>query len=472
MSQPPATPAAPSPAPAGAVPRGARSWLALWFGLRAPVTPAAYRNTGFALMLVKYLLDASIIYAASGRLWQPWDYLSPLMATRKALPEPVAVVLVLLTLPFLWVGVSMTARRARNAGVSTGLGVALFFVPFINYLWMVWLCVLPQREGSPWARPDQQHALSPAWRSVLLGVALSTVVGVSMVVVSVTVLESYGAGLFVGSPFLTGALCGYLFNKDVQRGVRETLGVTTVSVLVTAGAIVLFALEGVVCLAMAAPVAMVMAGLGGVLGRALAAHGPPQALVWLFMGLGLPWLTGMERLAQAPVERAVVTVVEINAPPEVVWPFVVGHSDLPPPTEWFFRLGIAYPVGSATFGAGLGATRYCTFSTGALVESITAWEPGRRLAFVALSQPAPMRELTPYDIQPPHLDGYVRSVAGEFVLEPLEGDRTRLTGTTWYRSSLYPETYWALWSDALVRAVHQRVFNHIARLAQGPAATH
>jgi hypothetical protein len=80
-----------------------------------------------------------------------------------------------------------------------------------------------------------------------------------------------------------------------------------------------------------------------------------------------------------------------------------------------------------------------------------------------------MTELTPYNINPPHLDGYVASVAGEFRLEELPGNRTLLSGSTWYRSSLFPDGYWQLWSDALVHAVHARVFTHIRHLAETTA---
>jgi hypothetical protein len=78
-----------------------------------------------------------------------------------------------------------------------------------------------------------------------------------------------------------------------------------------------------------------------------------------------------------------------------------------------------------------------------------------------------MSELSPYrDLHPPHLDGYFRSRAGEFLLAPLPGGRTRLTGTTWYALDLQPAAYWSLWCDALVHAIHRRVLRHVERLAE------
>jgi len=154
----------------------------------------------------------------------------------------------------------------------------------------------------------------------------------------------------------------------------------------------------------------------------------------------------------------------------VVWPHVIGFSELPEPSQWFFRLGIAYPQRATIVGSGVGAVRRCEFSTGAFVEPITAWEPGRRLAFDVESQPAPMHELSPYrHVHPPHLDGYLRSKRGEFRLVALPGGRTRLEGSTWYELELYPQDYWTLWSDGCIHLIHRRVLDHVKKLSEKAA---
>jgi len=43
------------------------------------------------------------------------------------------------------------------------------------------------------------------------------------------------------------------------------------------------------------------------------------------------------------VPRHVTTSIEVDAPPEAVWPNVIGFTEFQPPPEWFFKLGIAYP---------------------------------------------------------------------------------------------------------------------------------
>jgi hypothetical protein len=110
----------------------------------------------------------------------------------------------------------------------------------------------------------------------------------------------------------------------------------------------------------------------------------------------------------------------------------------------------------------VGAARICEFSTGTVKERLTAFEPGRRLAFDIVEQPALMKELSPYDIHPAHLDhGFVRSVSGEFRLTALPGGGTLLESTSRYTCSYGPLPYWTFWVDGIVHAVHRRVLGHV-----------
>ena len=111
--------------------------------------------------------------------------------------------------------------------------------------------------------------------------------------------------------------------------------------------------------------------------------------------------------------------------------------------------------------------RTCEFSTGSFIETIDAWEPGRRMEFSVVAGADPMTEMTPYPaIHPPHLDGYLHPRHAVFVLVPLPGGRTRLEGTSYYRNEIWPSQYWRLWSDEIIHSVHRRVFEHVKRLAE------
>lgn len=437
--------------------------LKLWFGLRQPVDVHTYRRSVLALLAIKFGTDVLLVWWATGAFLHPLAYLSPFASTRLAgvrIDENSFLLLALgpLALPFVWAAISLTMRRAADAGLHPlfGLGV---LVPVSNVLLVVLLCVLPTQE-----RPDERRspALQPAAATLLLSAVAGAVVAVAMVLFSVMLLGTYGSSLFVGAPFALGCVTGFLYNRAEWRGVCATQVAVQVSLGLVFGALLLFALEGVVCIAMVYPLAAVIAGLGGLLGAALAVLPTTRSAHIGLMLLAWPLLTGAEMVTRHAPLRSVVSSVEIDAPPEAVWPQVVGFSDLPPPTEWVFWLGIAHPKRARIEGHGVGAIRYCEFSTGAFVEPVTVWEEPTRLAFDVAETPPPMREWSPYEtVHAPHLAGNMRSRHGEFRLVPLPGGRTRLEGTTWYEIDMFPQAYWTQWSDMLVHAIHDRVLRHI-----------
>ena len=165
--------------------------------------------------------------------------------------------------------------------------------------------------------------------------------------------------------------------------------------------------------------------------------------------------------------RSVTTSIEIDAPASVVWKNVIAFAQLDEPDEWIFKTGIAYPINATIEGEGVGAVRHCNFTTGPFVEPITVWDEPKLLRFSVTSQPPPMKELSPYELHPPHLDGFWLSKEGQFKLIELENGKTRLEGTTWYVNKIEPDFYWTLWSDYIVHKIHKRVLRHIRNQCSG-----
>src|SRR5258707_10594425 len=86
--------------------------LKLWFGVSDRVDPTTYAASGFALILLKYALEAVLIYRYTSSVFWPWDFLNPLLSARTAIlrpaPEWLPWALFLWTLPFLWIAVTMS----------------------------------------------------------------------------------------------------------------------------------------------------------------------------------------------------------------------------------------------------------------------------------------------------------------------------------------------------------------------------
>jgi len=447
-----------------------RETLRRWFVEFGPIPRELYMRDGASLMVAKYLIDACFIRVVSGTWWTPLDYLSPGITMREEklalIPAWALVALVVWTLPFVWVGVSYSVRRAMDAGRAPGLGL-FFFVPFLSYLMMAYLSWAPSRQAG-WLEAHRQVAdATDRWRPALLSVGVTLALGAGFIGVSTVWLNEYGTSLFFALPAMLGVTAGWVYNHGVERSLRATFGIASLSLVILGALLLAFAWEGVICLLFALPLAFPLVLGGAIIGRMLAQLGSPRVAMapsLLILPLGLL----VDGTVMPPsVPREVLTTVEIDAPPEVVWRYVIDFPPLAPPTELPFRVGIAYPMNARLVGTGVGAVRYCEFSTGAFVEPITAWEPGQRLAFDVVDQPEPLRELSPWGaIAPKHLNSGFRSVRGEFRLIPLPGGRTRLEGRTWYRVGLEPAAYWQPITDGMIHIIHQRVLDHVAALSE------
>ncbi|MEE8368630.1 MAG: DUF805 domain-containing protein [Thermoanaerobaculia bacterium] len=437
----------------------------LWFGFRARVGRRAYALSGISLMALKYCVDAAVIFTLTGRTWGPLHYLSPFW-THRLMEGTVEAsdlwVLGLWAVPFVWIGASMTARRALDAGLSAAWAL-LFFVPLVNYFLMLILCFARPEESEPYPDTLDEEGFRLNQQS---GVAILVPALLGLALLSLTLKFSngtYAFGLFLGGPFAIGFAAAFLYDRTAKHSFKASILIVQTSIAVLGGLFLLAGLEGLICLAMAYPLAGAIALLGGLLGQQMAQRRRLAGTHFAALLLLVPGISLLDIYLPSAPEHEVVTSIEIEAPPQEVWQHLVSFSELPEPGGLFFRLGIAYPRRARIEGHGIGAVRYCEFSTGPFVEPITSWEEPLRLSFDVIEQPPTMQERSPYKITPPHVTGSFHSRRGAFRLVPLDGGRTRLEGSTWYDLDLYPQFYWSIWSDWLLHGIHRQVLEHIKR---------
>lgn len=456
----------------------------LW-GWDGKVSRGTYALFGIGGLAIKHNLDRLIAYKF-GYNWDVWNYLSPLGRAAQFSPlsfseRKFLAILLITALPFIWIGITMTLKRLRDAGQPLWLTL-LFFVPIVNLLFFGLLTVLPSQQADlpSTAVGRRTSSLSPYWPTTRIGSAAAAVLLTALLGVVVTwgILRfagNYGLTLFISLPFVMGYLAVAIYSRSQRVDSGDVLGVVSLSVLLTGVGITAIAVEGVICLLMAAPLAWLLAIFGGFL--AMLIHGrtnSPQAAPSLYavMLATLPVLLGVEHVTPPPVPSFQVhTTIEIAAPPEVVWKRLIEFPPLPAATEWPFRLGIAYPIEARITGEGLTADRGCRFSTGSFKEPILAWDPGKHFAFSVSDEPLLMKETSPYEnIHVRHLEDHdFQPQRADFVLVRLSNNGTRLEGTTTYQNKMWPGMYWRLWTDAIIHSIHNRVFYHIKTLAEADA---
>src|SRR5262245_21427912 len=201
----------------------------------------------------------------------PWAYAVPLvpLVTLRGASDILQMAGLVYLLLVVWALAGLAYRRAVDANVGAWTAASAI-APVIQIPVILFLSVVPSRAG-----PDRPVAATtanmpnPLWGAAA-GVLAGTILTVFAVALGTLVFGVYGVGLFLLAPFAIGVVTAYLANHRGDIGGWRT----TLSVLIAIGlgslALVLFALEGIICIIMAAPLGAGLALLGGAVGRDIA----------------------------------------------------------------------------------------------------------------------------------------------------------------------------------------------------------
>jgi hypothetical protein len=225
------------------------------------------------------------------------------------------------------------------------------------------------------------------------------------------------------------------------------------------------------------PIGLILASAGGFVGGYAARRVKSRRAQSLTMVciLVLPFLSGpFEAQAfYAWESRHVENVIDIQASPEVIWQNIIRvrairKDELPP--SWAHAIGFPDPIEATLSREGVGGVRHGTF-TGNLgfIETITVWEPQKRLAFNISAETDKIPSTT--------LDEHVRVggeyfdvLRGEYRLEPLAKNLTRLHLSSEHRVSTDFNWYAHLWTDAVMADLQRRILYVVKARCQAQAA--
>lgn len=445
-----------------------RNGLRFLFSFEGPVGGRSYLLTGCLLMLLKYAIDFTIVKSASGHSLTPLGFLVPLIGEHIRHVQDQSSALIALAFSgvfFLWIAVALTSRRALELGVSPVIAATLL-LPLINLAVMVTLGLSSSPSSAPNRRPpsaleateEADESLRPRFgRAILSGLVVECAL-YSLLAIGAGRL---GAALFFFTPFAAGAVAGKLAFERRKRSFWQALRLAFLVNLAGVGMFLLLGLDGVLCLTIGMLITTPITLLGTVIGMLIANDAVITKKSYLASVTLLPLFLLNDELRDDTHEYVVLSSIEIAAQPEDIWPNLIEFGELGPPDHWIFDLGIAWPQRARIEGRGVGAVRYCEFSTGPFVEPIHTWDEPYVLGFDVSSQPPPMTETTPWTIHPVHLDGYIESVRGELRVVRLDDQRCRLEGRTWYRVDMWPTSLFRALAEFSIHRVHERVLKHI-----------
>lgn len=451
---------------------GAMVSLRRLFDLRAPLATApyalgcaaAYASQPLYVKLAGWAIGADV--ANDGTLWLlPFRRLSQIEGLP---PAWIAGGLVLMLAAACIIGV-LSFRRTAADGADAGVA-AVAILPLLQGFAFLWLLVAPILGDRSKPTPDVWHGAG--WAAVLQAILSGIGLMVFAVAVSTLLFGAYGFGLFVLSPLLIGVATGFLVNRQAEpRTAGATAGWVFAATFFGCVMLIAFGLEGGICMVMASPILALPAMAGGLVGRQLVIARRAKARPVAMSLALLPIAFAVDAVAPSETTLTTHETIEIQAPPQAVWAALVDMGEIQPEPILPFRLGLAYPVRAAWRGTGVGAERIGVFSTGVARERVTAWEPGRRLAFDVLSNPPAMRELSPHrTVRAPHVDGYFQTRWTSFEIAPSAGGGVRLVERAEHRLRLEPVIYWGPIAQWAIQQNNGRVLAHIKRRAEATVA--
>ena len=247
----------------------------LFFSWKGEIGRSVYAFTGIILFLVKWNLDRLFSFFANEvRYPTPFFYLLPEISS-----ETVRTDLILpcfgIALPFIYLGLVLTVKRLRSLGWPIYSSI-LFFVPFVNLLFFFLLSILPQNSPLEWNRKNRPRTKEwldrflPRGKVACASLAMGLSATLGTLFVSLSLLtgvgQDYGWGFFVGLPFAMGLTSAVTYGHHERRSLWACLGVALLTLGFSFLLLLLLAIEGILCLLMAAPIALPLAAVGGWVG--------------------------------------------------------------------------------------------------------------------------------------------------------------------------------------------------------------
>jgi hypothetical protein len=260
-------------------------------------------------------------------------------------------------------------------------------------------------------------------------------------------------------PLAVGFITVFLSERAERRGPAVWFGLPALTTLaLMLGSFLLF-WEGLICLTMLLPIALLMSVIGGGLGAFCARRFGKTPLVCVAL---LPFLIAPAERWVGPTReiREVETSIVIRATPATIWRQIERVAPIHPEEQrfsWTQKIGFPRPIEATLSAEGPGAVRHATFAGGVLfVETVTTWDPQRRLVFDIRADTVHI---------PPHtLDEHVTvggpyfdALQGEYRIEVLDSGRMRLHLSSRHRLSTTFNFYARLWTDAVMRDIQENI---------------
>lgn len=182
-------------------------------------------------------------------------------------------------------------------------------------------------------------------------------------------------------PFLIGTMTVF-WSGGRRRSIGYAIVAPWVPILVFVGGTALLLIEGSICIAMALPIFLAVASLGGIaMWLVMLAWRPAPGVVGSLLALPLVLAVVETRHPLQPELRHADASVTVHASPNALWRLIndahgIQPSEMHDGLAW--RIGVPYPQSALTVDSAQGRVRKLRWAKGVhFDEPILDWQPGR-----------------------------------------------------------------------------------------------
>ncbi|GAA0614287.1 SRPBCC family protein [Paenochrobactrum glaciei] len=320
-----------------------------------------------------------------------------------------------------------------------------------------------------------EHHNAPSSDRFWLSIVATTLYAVILYVLIWLISEGNAMAFITGlilMPMAITSLLVILLDPQGTGSIRHHMKVAMLSML---GFILLSVVvfgEAGICVAMAAPFLFAGTALGVyVTMRLLRNYQAKRSVTFVIVlpFLALPLENQMEYQDHF---NSITTIIEINAPAHVIWNNTLEIPDIRLDelgmTFSHSVVGVPKPEDARITGTGVGAVRHLKWGKGIKFEEvITEWQENRYLRwnfhFSETSIPKAVEAHISVN------SDYLGLDYGEYLLDPIDENRTRLTLKTQYRIATPINIYCDWWGQIFLNDFHTIVLNVIKERSEKAA---
>lgn len=314
---------------------------------------------------------------------------------------------------------------------------------------------------------------SARWQGLLMGVFYGLTLRLLFAMSPDGLLQIISTAFMLLVPFAVGAVAVLVDAQGEETTFGHQMFVSSWAMFWFLISMFLLFLEGLICIVLVTPVFMVAALIGGAIAGAVNNFRASRANLPVFALL--PLIFGVVEAQQPPQvsDHQVVTSIEINATPEVVFDRLATVQTIEPHELGFSFMhwvGLPRPLEATMNGSGVGAIRTAHWEKGVqFQEEITQWQRPSKMHYQFHIPPGSI----PREALDEHVEvggKYFTVVKGGYDVYPTSRGTTQLVLSTTYRNQSYLQTYGNLWATWVFNDFHYSILTLMKRRAEAVQA--